>query len=139
MTAWTLALDIATTVLLLVLITTPIRRRLGWLTFVERFAEHERAHWRKIAAALQKRARDEIYLVDRVLLVTDDLIRVEPERAESLEVAKMELLKLRADLADEQAMSVLMETPVRSVHRVWRLNRARTRRHRDEDTNDQRP
>jgi hypothetical protein len=61
--------------------------------------------------------------MDHVLLTIEDLIQVEPERAESLEIARLELLKLRENLADEHRMAVLAETPVKSVLKIIRLGR----------------
>jgi hypothetical protein len=72
-----------------------------------------RAHrrlFRKIGSRLQRRACAELDLIDRVGLVIEDLIRVEPERAGMLEITRLDLSGYRHELEDDLSLFTSVAT-----------------------------
>lgn len=55
---------------------------------------------RDAARTLANRTESESGALDQVVLVIEDLIRVEPERAESLAVARLELMRHRDNIRE---------------------------------------
>jgi hypothetical protein len=58
---------------------------------------------RDAARTLANRAESEAGALDQVVLVIEDFIRVEPERAESLAVARLELMRHRDNIREGAA------------------------------------
>lgn len=64
----------------------------------------------KIGSRLQRRACAELELIDRVGLVVEDLIRVEPERADILEITRLDLSGYRHELEGDLSLFIAVAT-----------------------------
>jgi hypothetical protein len=86
----------------------------------------------KIGERLQQRAEAEIEMIGHVRNVIADLIRVEPEREETLTIADLELKRLRLELEDDVTLFAALTTGrLRDMVRAGRSIIANRRDRRD--------
>lgn len=82
----------------------------GFIVAIWLLSRAHRRLFRKIGSRLQRRACAELDLIDRVGLVIEDLIRVEPERADMLEITRLDLSGYRHELEDDLSLFTSVAT-----------------------------
>lgn len=106
----------------------PLRRKLGWTSLTERQVQKHReaierheVTIREVAAKLQQHVQNQIEDLDHVLLITEDLIRLQPERAETLELSLVELRRSREYLSQGRDLFAIEQLPtLRAAVGIWK-------------------